>query len=77
MPNYKKVSKAFNIKYIKISKHKDISKVISKLIKINGPVICELLTSEDQPSLFKQGYKKTEGFLNSTLSEMYPFISDQ
>ena len=55
-----------------------MSKVISKLIKMNGPVICELLTSEDQSSLFKQGYKKNpKGFFEpQPLSEMYPFISE-
>ena len=78
MPDYKKVSKAFNIKYLKILKEKDANKTIKKLIKIKGPVICELITLEDQPSLFKQGYKKNlNGFFEpQPLSEMFPFISE-
>ena len=77
MPDYKKVSKAFGINYIRVNKEKDTIKSIHKLLKTSGPIICELITSEDQPSLFKQGYKKnTNGlFEPQPLSEMYPFIS--
>ena len=78
MPDYKKVSKAFNVKYLKISKEKNIGKTIEKLIKIKGPVICEVMTLEDQSSLFKQGYKKNLNgvFEPQPLSEMFPFISE-
>ncbi len=77
MPDYKKVSKAFGIKYIRVDKEKDTIKSIHKLLNSSGPIICELITSEDQPSLFKQGYKKnTNGlFEPQPLSEMFPFIS--
>ena len=79
MPDYKKVSKAFGIKYIRVDKEKDTIKSIHKLLNTSGPIICELITSEDQPSLFKQGYKKnTNGlFEPQPLSEMFPFISSQ
>ena len=78
MPDYKKVSKAFNVKFLKISKEKNIGKTIEKLIKIKGPVICEVMTLEDQSSLFKQGYKKNLNgvFEPQPLSEMFPFISE-
>ena len=49
---------------------------IEKSSTIKGPLICEIITSDEQQSLFKQGYKKN---INNTytpvdLSEMYPFV---
>ena len=38
--------------------------------------MCEIVTNEDQSSLFKQGYKKNSKnfFESQPLSEMFPFI---
>ncbi len=78
MPKFKNCNKFFNLKYFKITSNKNLKKNIRKILKINGPVLCELFTDEDQPSLFKQGYKKNENnkFEPQSLSEMYPFIKN-
>lgn len=49
-----------------------------KLKKLTGPIILELIVDEDQPALFKQGYKRNNDgtFSPSNLSEMYPFIKN-
>jgi len=52
------------------------SNILDKIKKNNGPLICEVFTSENQSSLFKQGYKEVEKgkFEPQPLSEMYPFF---
>jgi acetolactate synthase-1/2/3 large subunit len=75
-PNFKDLAKAFKIKHIKINKISEMKNFIKKSSKIKGPLICEIITSDEQDSLFKQGYKKN---INNTytpvdLSEMYPFV---
>ena len=39
-------------------KNKDVKKSINNLCKSNGPIVCEIVTDENQSSLFKQGYKQ-------------------
>ena len=59
-----------------MKKNSQINYVIDKIKKNNGPLICEVFTSENQSSLFKQGYKEVEKgkFEPQPLSEMYPFF---
>jgi acetolactate synthase-1/2/3 large subunit len=77
-PNFEKLSKAYDLKYIKIKKDNDtdINETIKKINKINGPIVCELFTDPDSQSLFKQGYKRIENgtFVPMDLSEMFPFV---
>ena len=76
MPKFKNCNKLFDLTYFSLTSNKNLKKNINKILKIKGPVLCELFTDEDQPSLFKQGYKKNENnkFEPQPLSEMYPFI---
>ena len=77
-PNFEKLSKAYDLKYIKIKKDNDtdINETIKKINKINGPIVCELFTDPDSQSLFKQGYKRIENgtLAPMDLSEMFPFV---
>ena len=79
-PNFEKLSKAYELKYIKIKNDddNDIKETIKKINKINGPIVCELSTDPDSQSLFKQGYKKMENgtFAPMDLSEMFPFVKN-
>ena len=76
MPTFKKISKAFNIKYLKVDRNNQIDKKIKKLIKLKGPVICEVVVNDEQKSLFKQGYlQNNDGtFTPQPLNEMFPFL---
>ena len=49
---------------------------IKKSSKIKGPLICEIITNEEQDSFFKQRYKKNidNTYSPVDLSEMYPFV---
>ena len=77
MPSFKDVAKSYKIKYISVKKNFEMDKIINKIIKIKGPLICELFVNENQDVLFKQGYKtNADGtFTPQPLSEMYPFLN--
>jgi acetolactate synthase-1/2/3 large subunit len=79
LPNFQKISNAFGIKYIKINTNKNLKKTLSFLKKNNSPIVCEIITDENQPSLFKQGYKRNaKGLLEpQPLSEMFPYFENQ
>ena len=49
-------------------------KALKNIMKSNYPKLCEIVTSENQPSLFKQGYKANNDgtFSPLPLSEMQP-----
>ena len=76
LPEYKKIAKGFNIKYLKLDNKNNILKTIKILKKNKGPIICEVITDEDQLSLFKQGYSKNSKgvFEPQPLSEMFPYF---
>lgn len=75
-PNFKDLAKAFKIRHIKLKKISEMEKFIKKSSTIKGPLICEVITSEDQDSLFKQAYKKNidNTYSPTSLDEMYPFL---
>jgi acetolactate synthase-1/2/3 large subunit len=75
-PNFSKLAKAFKIKYRKIDTLKKSSDFLRYANTITGPIIIDLIVDENQPALFKQGYKQNNdgSFAPSDLSEMYPFI---
>lgn len=76
MPNFERVIKSFDLNYCKIKKQNEISKTIKYLNKVKGPIVCEIITDENQSPLFKQGYKKIseDKFEPQTLQEMFPFV---
>ena len=76
-PNFRNLSKAYNINYLKVKNEKRLDLIIKKIKKLKGPVICELCTNPESQSLFKQGYKtnKDGTFSPMELSEMYPFVN--
>ncbi len=76
-PNFKKLSKSFNINYKKISSINNANFFTDNINNIKGPLIVDLIVDENQESLFKQGYIKNNNntFSPMNLSEMYPFVS--
>jgi acetolactate synthase I/II/III large subunit len=76
MPSFEKVTKSFGLNYIKLKNKNDLIKNLTKIKNFKGPTVCELITDENQDSLFKQGYKSNNDgtFTPQPLSEMYPFL---
>ncbi len=75
-PNYEFVSKSHSIKYFRISDTKKIRNSISKILKINKPVICELILDSDQEQMPKAINKRTSDgkSVPTTFEDMYPFL---
>lgn len=75
-PNFKNLSKAFGIKYLKINNYKNLDEKIKQLLSRSGPEIIELIVDRCQENLFKQGYKTNQDgtFSPMPLEEMYPFM---
>jgi acetolactate synthase-1/2/3 large subunit len=72
MPSIEKLANGFQIPYTKIEHEHDLDRVLAFIAKSSGPLICEVVVSENQPVLFKQGYKAlaNKTFEPLPLSEM-------
>jgi acetolactate synthase-1/2/3 large subunit len=77
MPNFESVSKAFGLSYLKVKKYNQVKQAINRIMKYKFPIVCEIITSKTQSSLFKQGYKKLDNgqFAPQPLNEMHPFFT--
>ena len=75
-PDFKKLSNSFKIKYKKIASPNESKKFLNNITKNKEPMIIDLIVDEDQPTLFKQGYKQNSDktFSPMELSEMFPFV---
>ena len=68
MVDFKKAAAAFNIEYGVVKKNSEIDSKITKYFRKKHPVILEVVTPEDQPSLFSQRYKKNKDGTSTPLS---------
>ena len=75
-PNYELISKSHSIKYFKISDTKKIKKTVKKILKVNEPVICELILDKEQEQMPKAINKRTSDgkSIPTTFEDMYPFL---
>jgi acetolactate synthase-1/2/3 large subunit len=78
-PSFELLSKSFDIKYFKIDNNSEIDLQIEKVLKENGPVLCELNISEDvriEPKA--QAIKNADGTITSKpLNDMYPYLPSE
>jgi acetolactate synthase I/II/III large subunit len=77
-PDFSKISNAFEIPFYRCKEHKEMEKTISDVLKINGPVICEVILDENQPFAPKLASKQlADGTIVSPeLEDMAPFLSE-
>lgn len=75
MPDFKKIADAFNIPYIKIEKHKELSQKLKQVYEIKGAVICEWLQDPEQVIEPRVMNRKAEnGIVSSPIDDMSPFL---
>lgn len=76
IPSIKKIARAFDINYISVKSSTSVDSITSLLAKKKKTIICELFVDENQPSLFKQGYKRASNgiFIPQALDDMFPFL---
>ena len=76
-PNYSKLARAYGIKYLKISEHKNMKTKLERIIKSNSAVICEIVMSKEQEQMPKAiNRRDSQGrSVPTTFEDMYPFLN--
>jgi len=77
-PNFERLSAGFGFTYLKCENHKSLEKNISKTLKTQGPIICEIMIDENQIFAPKLGAKQhADGRITSPpLEDLFPFLSE-
>jgi acetolactate synthase I/II/III large subunit len=72
MPSIEKITKGFQINYMKVDRPEVVDDAIKEINDINGPLVVEIIIDENQKPLFKQKFTKNiDGtFTPHDLSEM-------
>ena len=70
-PDFIKIARAYNIKTKTIDSHDNIeSKIKDVLTYSDGPIICNIIVSENQEALPKSNFERS-------IEDMYPYLSKQ
>ena len=72
----KKIAKAFNIKYRLLPSQRGLHKKLKEIMAERSPIICEVLISENQEIVPRQGFVKgsSGNFSPLALDDMYPYL---
>jgi len=75
-PDTKKIANAYGIKFVKISETEEMDTKIDEILDFDGPVICEVIVSEDQEIIpTVSSMVNPDGTMSSRpLEDMYPFL---
>lgn len=76
-PDFIKVAKAYGIHTEKITEHKNMDKIIEKVLSYEGPVLCEVVVSPEMKFSPKSASMqlKDGSFVSRPLEDMAPFLS--
>ncbi|MFZ3372895.1 MAG: thiamine pyrophosphate-binding protein [Desulfitobacteriaceae bacterium] len=75
-PKTEKIADAYEIKYIRINDNSQLIDRIKETLNYDGPVICEVMTDEDQLVIpTNSAYIKLDGtMISKPLEDMFPFL---
>ncbi len=75
-PDILKIAKAYGIHTEKITNHKDMNKVIKKVLSYKDPVVCEIIVSPDMQFAPKSASMQLKDgtFVSRPLEDMAPFL---
>ena len=75
-PNYKEISKAHKIDYIKIKNHKELRNKLNKILKNKKSIICELIMNPDEEQIPKAINRRDSSgkSIPTEFEDMYPFL---
>jgi acetolactate synthase-1/2/3 large subunit len=78
-PQTGKIARAYGIKFVKASSNKNLDKALDDVFDYNGPVICEVMTLENQEIIPTNTAKiRSDGtMVSKPLEDMYPFLDRQ
>ena len=76
LPDLKKISNAYGIKFIRVNKLEELDNILEKVLLQTEPVICEVICPEDQEIIpTVSSIKKEDGtMVSKPLEDMYPFL---
>jgi acetolactate synthase-1/2/3 large subunit len=76
-PEFKKIAKAFDLPYLKLTSSQKINKFLKKVLITKGPVICEIFLEKGYTFIPKLSSRiKDDGTMVSpSLEDMFPFLS--
>lgn len=76
VPDFSKIAKGFNIKAVKISNPKTLSKQIKNVLKTKGSILCEVITETNYSFSPKLSAKKLPDgtMVSPSLEDMFPFL---
>ena len=77
-PNYSKISKSYGIKFFQVDSNKMLEPKLKKILKYQGPVICELVMSPSQPQVPKLLNRRTKDgkfAIPTSFEDLYPYLN--
>jgi len=75
-PDAGKLSKAYGLKYFKIDRNTEVHKTLDRVLKMKGPILCEVVLNPEQnfePKLASRNLGNGRMF-TPPLEDMYPFL---
>ncbi len=77
-PDMKKIAAAYGIKHMRIAKAAELEKKTRELMKMKGPVICEVMTPSAQLLIPRVASKQLEDgtMVSMPYDNMFPFLSE-
>jgi acetolactate synthase-1/2/3 large subunit len=78
-PDFKFLAKAHSLPYVKINNNDEVVKKIKQVLKIDGPVLCEVNVDYKQKRMPKAAsFKRPDGKIESKpLEDMWPFLPEE
>ncbi|WP_207641600.1 thiamine pyrophosphate-binding protein [Syntrophomonas palmitatica] len=75
-PNFNKVAECFDIPYMIIDNKNDLEDKLDKLLRVNGPIICEIFCDENQ-EFIRNSYalNSQRRIVNRSLEDQAPFMN--
>jgi acetolactate synthase I/II/III large subunit len=76
-PSNEKIAIAYGIKFIRMCNNGDLNQKLDEVLNYDGPVLCEVMTPDDQVMIPTMASKKTKTgqMVSKPLEDMFPFLS--
>ena len=76
LPNFEKVVKSYEIKYVKIESHQEIHNAVQKVLNADGPIVCEIMMLHTHESFPRNStLKKEDGtFISLPMEDLLPLL---
>lgn len=80
MPDFKKIANAYDISYFRVERDEELQETIEGVMRLQGPVICDLVGSldfDEIPKCISTVDEKTGRRISAYLENPYPFRTEE